>query len=700
MITIDQFQKKYPFSFDDFQVQAMKHIDRGCSVIVSAPTGSGKTVIAEYAIEKALEKQGRIIYTTPLKALSNQKFRDFKERFGPDRVGLITGDITINRDAWIVIMTTEIFRNILYQDIGSINDVIYAVLDEIHYICDEERGTVWEEVIISCPREIPLVCLSASIGEIERFARWVSQLKGRDMEVILHYERVVPLIHYYYWEDELYALITPQGVERATLKSLKRKINAFLSSVRPGQLYHKYAGERWAATLESSIVSELRNRDMLPAIYFKFSRKGCDLAAFRLSNQLSLPPSEFPNPNKRRGDKRTKRRGRKWTTGSASLITEEEQRSIEAFTDYFAAGLTGEELKLDQTKNIFSWAKKGIGVHHAGLIPALKEYVERLFNQGLLKIVFATETLALGINMPARTTVISSFAKYTSTGQHRPLTATEYIQLTGRAGRRGIDEIGYALIPFEVWTPLAQVVEIATGEPEPITSNFRFSYNTILNLIQNHGYQNALPYLKKSFAYFLARQHHLNLTYFDLTFYGIVAILEEFGYLEEKSLTEKGFSLRQLHGNNELLLAEIVEAGLLDELSPGEIGTIVSALVYDSDKRDRLEQQLPARLRHRVRLEIERIFRAIQRRERRIGPITAGPNFRSAGSIYLWSQGLDFGDLCELSSLDEGDIIRNIRQTVEMMREMLKYLKSEDPLVEKVKEGIEILYRDLVVVRI
>jgi superfamily II RNA helicase len=446
----------FPFELDDFQKQAIAALDDGRSVVVCAPTGSGKTLIGEYAIHRALERGKRVFYTTPLKALSNQKLRDFRDRFGAEQVGLLTGDVSVNRDAPIVVMTTEIFRNMLYGtpigEVGvSLTHVEAVVLDECHYMNDRQRGTVWEESVIYCPPEVQLVALSATVANSDQLTDWIDRVHG-PTELIYSDFRPVPLQFHFCNPKGLFPLLSRN--QKTINPNLKRK--------------GKQRGRQDTPSL-AYVVSQLQQRDMLPAIYFIFSRKGCDAAVNELQQM--------------------------------SLVNEAEVQSLKTQIDNFLhrnpeAGRSG------QIEPLY----RGIAAHHAGILPAWKGLVEELFQQGLIKVVFATETLAAGINMPARTTVISSLSKRTDRG-HRLLNASEFLQMAGRAGRRGMDELGHVVTVQTRFEGASEAAYLATSGADPLISQFTPSYGMVLNLLQTHTLGEAKDLIERSFGQYLATLH-------------------------------------------------------------------------------------------------------------------------------------------------------------------------------------------------
>lgn len=464
---------EFPFELDEFQKDACNCIDNGESVVVCAPTGAGKTVIAQHAIHRALEQGLRVFYTTPLKALSNQKYYDFGEKYGSDKVGLLTGDTSINRNAQIVVMTTEVFRNMLYgTNFGAVadnmKDVRYVVLDEVHYMNDEQRGTVWEESIIYCPTNVQIIALSATVANAQELTDWINTVHSKTELVDTDF-RPVPLRFFYFdssQPNKLLPLLTPSGQLNKKIKPEKRD-------------FHR--GKRKSP--KSPVVDVVRNlaqNDMLPAIYFTFSRKKCDEQMERCA--------------------------------SLDLVSREEQAQIKQFIDEYIA----EYPHLYNNKHL-DYLMCGVASHHAGLLPAWKNLVEKLFQKGLIKVVFATETLAAGINMPARTTIISSTSKRTDSG-HRMLTASEFLQMSGRAGRRGMDEVGYVVIVGTQFQTPEEVAELVLSDANPLESRFAPGYSMVLNLLQRFSLDEAKELILKSFGYFssgsrlqpLLKQYELN----------------------------------------------------------------------------------------------------------------------------------------------------------------------------------------------
>lgn len=448
---------KFPFELDDFQKEACEHINNGKSVVVCAPTGAGKTVIAEHAIHRALENGHRVLYTTPLKALSNQKFSDFSTKYGINNVGLLTGDTSINRDAQIVVMTTEVFRNMLYgTNFGSVtenlNNVKYIILDEVHYMNDEQRGTVWEESIIYCPTNIQLVALSATVANADQLTDWINTVHSRT-EVVNTDFRPVPLRFYYFDSSQpntILPLLTPSGQLNSKIKPEKR-------------VYHRDR-KKPQRNIVKDVVRNLHENDMLPAIYFTFSRKKCD-------EQMEK-------------------------CASLVLVTPHEQKEIKKIVEEYLA----ENPYLAKNKHI-EYILNGVASHHAGLLPGWKVLVENLFKKGLIKVVFATETLAAGINMPARSTVISSISKRTDNG-HRTLTGSEFLQMSGRAGRRGMDEVGYVTIVGTQFQSPEEVAELVLSPANALESRFAPSYSMVLNLLQRFSMEESKELILKSFGYF------------------------------------------------------------------------------------------------------------------------------------------------------------------------------------------------------
>ena len=447
----------FNFEPDDFQKEAINYIEEGKSVVVCAPTGAGKTCIAEAAIQLAIQNNNRIFYTTPLKALSNQKYHDFSKKYGIENTGLLTGDTSINRDAKIVVMTTEVFRNMLYgTTFGSVKynlkDVKYVVLDEVHYMNDESRGTVWEESIIYCPTNIQIIALSATVQNSSQLTDWINTVHSETKHVFTDF-RPVPLRFYYYDSSKphtILPLMTPTG--------------ALNSKIKPESRYKYFNAKTQPKNPMADIVEVLHQKDMLPCIYFTFSRRKCD------ENALQCKKLE--------------------------LLTKEESIEIEKYIDEYLK----DNMYLFNSPQL-ELIKKGVAPHHAGLLPGLKNLIERLFQKGLIKVVFATETLAAGINMPARTTIISSISKRTDDG-HRLLTANEFLQMSGRAGRRGMDEIGYVVIvgtPFQ--TP-DEVYNLATSSSNPLESKFEPCYSMVLNLLQRFSLDEAKELILKTFGYF------------------------------------------------------------------------------------------------------------------------------------------------------------------------------------------------------
>ncbi len=457
-------QSLFPFELDTFQHKAIAALDAGRSVVVCAPTGSGKTLIGEYAIHRALAHQKRVFYTTPLKALSNQKLRDFREQFGQDAVGLLTGDTSINRDAPILVMTTEIFRNMLYGtpigEVGtSLSNVEAVVLDECHYMNDRQRGTVWEESIIYCSTSIQLVALSATVANSDQLTDWIHEVHG-PTELIYSDFRPVPLTFHFCNVKGLFPLLDDDGKKmNPRLRPKGGKVN----KVNP-----KGRGPRPETPSLAFVLSQLQAREMLPAIYFIFSRRGCEKAVADI-DQLPI-----------------------------SLVNDEEAAQLKLLIDDFLIR-NPEVGRAEQIGPLL----KGIASHHAGILPAWKGLVEELFQRGLIKVVFATETLAAGINMPARTTVVSSLSKRTDLG-HRLLNPSEFLQMSGRAGRRGMDTQGHVVTVQTAFEGAREASYLATVGADPLVSQFTPSYGMVLNLLQTHSLEEARVLIEKSFGQYLA----------------------------------------------------------------------------------------------------------------------------------------------------------------------------------------------------
>jgi ATP-dependent RNA helicase HelY len=442
----DAFVARYPFELDAFQLEAAEELSKGGSVMVAAPTGTGKTVVAEFAVFRARQRGRRALYTTPIKALSNQKFRDFRREYGDD-VGLLTGDVVENPDGRILVMTTEVVRNMLIQRPEEFHDVDCIVFDEVHFLSDAARGTTWEEAIICAPAHVQLVCLSATVSNAAQVADWISEVH-RPIRLLVHKKRSVPLEHFYFLDGQLMQMIDPNGRASRGLRGVGGE-NRRGVRTRGQDFAPKRRGESRAEPRSSDVVRKLRAEGLLPALYFFFSRRECELAAQGCA-QLGLA------------------RG-----GEAS--------EINRLVDERLTSLSEDDRSLGQVAMLRRLLPLGVGFHHAGLLPVLKVLVEELFNRGLLKVVFATDTLSLGINMPAKTVVVGELTKFDGESR-RPLTPNEYQQLTGRAGRRGLDPRGVAVVPYSPWITAEEAIAIGTGDLLPIESTFTLRYNTVLNL--------------------------------------------------------------------------------------------------------------------------------------------------------------------------------------------------------------------------
>jgi ATP-dependent RNA helicase HelY len=464
---VDEFEASLPFNLDPFQREAIDKLDRGSGgVLVSAPTSSGKTIVAEYAIFRALRDGAKVLYTTPLKALSNQKYHDFVRAYGEATVGLVTGENTINDDAPVVVMTTEILRNLIYEDPARLDLVRYVVLDEVHYIDDFPRGSVWEEIVIQAPRTIKLVGLSATIGNYKEIADWMAENRG-GMETVFHDVRPVELKMWLAINNRLYPLFKPDaGIDQRTWSKAAQEEEA---SYRIGG----YRGLPSNDLLH--VIEELRRFDMLPAIYFIFSRRGCREALQRCAYH------------------------------EIDLTTAAEKEAIDLVAAERLQGLKDQDEEALFRRMVDArLLRRGLAEHHAGLLPYHKEMVEELFQRGLIKVVFATETLSLGINMPARGVVVSSFTKFDGVN-FSTLTTGELTQLMGRAGRRGIDVIGHGAILKEADVEVGTIYEVAMGPTLVVESKFLPSYNMALNLLRVYTPDEAEALMQRSFGQFQKR---------------------------------------------------------------------------------------------------------------------------------------------------------------------------------------------------
>ncbi|HKR50536.1 MAG TPA: DEAD/DEAH box helicase, partial [Pseudonocardiaceae bacterium] len=467
---LKEFAGGLSFELDPFQLQACVALEGGHGVLVCAPTGAGKTVVGEFAVHLALAQHRKCFYTTPIKALSNQKYTDLVNRHGADTVGLLTGDTSINGSAPVVVMTTEVLRNMLYAGSTTLDGLAYVVLDEVHYLADRFRGAVWEEVILNLPGSVALVGLSATVSNAEEFGEWLVNVRG-DTAVVVDEHRPVPLWQHMMVGSRMFDLFVEETGRPAVDPHLVRRVQV----LERHSGWDRPRGERprFRPPARADVVARLDRDGLLPAITFIFSRAGCDAAV----NQC--------------------------VRSGLRLTTAEESGQIRAVVDIRTADLPESDLGV---LGFWEWREaleRGVAAHHAGMLPAFKETVEELFVRGLVKAVFATETLALGINMPARTVVLERLVKFNGEA-HLDLTPGEYTQLTGRAGRRGIDVEGHAVVLWQPGVDPAQVAGLASARTYPLRSSFRPGYNMTVNLVDRVGADAGRALLERSFAQFQA----------------------------------------------------------------------------------------------------------------------------------------------------------------------------------------------------
>lgn len=690
----EAYIERLPFRADPFQIEACVGVEEGKSVLVAAPTGAGKTLVAEFAAESALAGAKRLYYTTPIKALSNQKYRDFCSIYGESSVGLLTGDNSINPYAPIVVMTTEVLRNMLYQDRGVPDDLRYVVLDEVHYLQDKYRGATWEEVIIELPESVQLVCLSATVSNLEEFGAWLRRIRG-DVEVVADDARPVPLHNLYAFEDkrtdEVRILSVFAGEAEEAIPN-----PAVLRILQGSSRYRKGRVVRTPGRVD--LVDELEYQDALPAIYFVFSRAGCEEAA------------------------------RQCQASGICLTTRDEIEEIRQVLSERSGDFESSDLEVLGFDEWASMLESGIATHHAGLIPVFKEIVEELFVRALVKVVFATETLSLGINMPARTVVIENLSKFNGRF-HAILTPSEYTQLSGRAGRRGIDSIGYCVVVHSRWVPFTRVVELAGSRSYELESSFEPTYNMATNLIATRDRCAAEKMLASSFAQFRVEKRLESLAS-DLAqrreilerrrkalnsssdekyrhvmaerekelaqqvanlerrierrrggllqkFEAVLSVLEALDYVEGWQLTDKGKLLSGIYCERDLLVAEALSRGIIEGLDGAEIAAFVSSFTFEARQQRNKRERVPTSRLASAFGELGRLWSELVDAESSSGlEMMTEPDFSFASRAYRWASGAPL-DRVLVSGEDPGDFVRNAKQVVDLCRQIMAVTNSE-----------------------
>ncbi len=615
--------------YDRFQAEAIDYINQGFSVIVSAPTGAGKTAIAEHVISTSLEKKIGVIYTAPIKALSNQKFRDFQGQF-KDNIGILTGDVSLNPFAPVLIMTTEIFRNKILDEPQTLERYSWVIFDEIHYIDNPERGTVWEESLIFLPKHMNILGLSATIPNIKQFASWIESIHNKPVKTVIEEKRPVPLHFFFQAGNEV--------VDK--IEQLKR-----FKFGKPNKLY--------------GLINYVRDQQGLPCIYFVFGRRRAEELASELAS------FNFLNKDER------------------AEITQVYNSLCEHFN-----------LKTDLTaQDLYQLIQQGIAYHHAGMLPTLKEVIERLFTSRLIKVIFTTETFALGINMPSRSVIFDGLRKFY--GHYvRNLKTRDFYQMAGRAGRRGIDTEGFVYSRINLQRiRIDEAKRIIFGPPEEVRSQLNNSYATILNLYEK--YKNELfKVYPLSLHYFQSRkndrQEALRLIEAKLK------LLKDWGYIEGENLTQKGQFAKTTYGY-ELILSELYDQQIMEQLDEFELGVVAAATVFEPRKNQRLPSSLSKSTRE-IKKICEEIYDKIKNKERRlrIYPFSKIPYFHLSTAMEAWLRGTTFDKILRFSDTDEGEVVRYFRMSVQVLREISEAKPTSYLLKDKIKETIRVINRDVV----
>jgi len=636
----------YPMIYDEFQQKAIDHIRANHSVIVSAPTGAGKTVIAEYVITDCLKKNKNVIYTAPIKALSNQKYRDFTKGYG-DAIGILTGDVTINPAAPVLIMTTEIFRNKVLEQRRNLDIYSWIIFDEIHYLDDYERGTVWEESLVFLPQHMNVLALSATIPNIEEFADWIESIHKKTIKRVIEEKRPVPLHFYYQCQGKI--------IDR--LQEVKRL------GYGSGARFSHYRGRKYGRPMRlkpnrpAKLIRHLYHNGRLPCIYFSFARRRCEYLAQEMAE------FDFLDSNERY----------KIKTLYGSLC--------ERF------GLRHEKSAIQLGELV----ERGIAYHHAGMLPTLKEVVECLFTSRMIKVIFTTETFSLGINMPARTVIFDELRKYQGR-YYGALKTRDFYQMAGRAGRRGIDNEGFVYSRVNPhFISYEELHKIIFGRPEKVRSRFNASYATTLNLYDQYG-EKLTDIYPLSFHYYQEKEKRREKALKLMQ--SKVVLLKECGYIDDGGLTHKGNFGRRIYGY-ELPLAELYDENFLEYLSESELGALALALVFEP-RKGLLRPKLNKRMRY-IRHETEMIVKRIHELEKRhdIAPLSKNYCFHLTPCMEAWMRQERFDKILLYTDSDEGEIIRYFRMAIQVLREILD-TPAASLLKEKVTKAIELINRDVI----
>ncbi|AFM42084.1 superfamily II RNA helicase [Desulfosporosinus acidiphilus SJ4] len=736
----------HEYTLDPFQEKALAAIDAGKSVIVAAPTGTGKTLVADYLIEKAMSEHLKVIYTAPIKALSNQKYRDFKDQFGEDSVGIMTGDVVLNPTAPLLIMTTEVFRNQVITEDPNLEFVSHIVFDEIHWLNDEERGTVWEESIILAPAKMKILGLSATIANARQLVDWIESIRHEEVALIEEPKRIVPLEYFYFTKDT--GLVDYNHLwkfYRQKLKQNKNEENPF------------------SPTTHLDLIRTIQ-RDHLPALFFVFSRKQCAIKAMELA-------------------------------AIANYLKSPERRMVEEkFLQYFGP----ENDWSSSTRQLKRLCSKGIAYHHAGLLPSQKMVVEELFLERLIKVLYCTETFSVGINYPVKAVCFDSLNKYDGRN-FRPLANHEFFQMSGRAGRRGIDKKGFSFAIVDLaYMEKSPPPKFQLNKLEPLTSQFRLSYNSVLNLTATLNQEQIETYFQKSFAAYSYRsnsdQFHLELadiekqlaeskknlcedvesfkcpikhrpkqkelerlrkayralgprkqnraygremarkirswekillhppqncpseqrdrcenyskTYLKLKqqqkelLNALEALpnenaflmeyeykknhLRQLGYLRDDELLPRGLCASRIYVQ-ELLVTELIYSDVLTQLDDDQMNALLSSIDFEARKNDIFQRSAAF-----DSTPVKDILTYIQSI---CGPESVRFDPRVSGITYAWSQGQSFSEVQKMCNLDEGDIISVFRRTIDLLRQMRDAVNDSN-LRSRFKECMDKLDRD------